>query len=443
MNNQLELMRKGNIKKALIHLGLPTVLGLLMTGFYNFVDSYFVAQLGTEAMGAISITYPLLTLIPGIALLFGNGGSAFVSRLLGSNNTDEAEKVLSSTIAYAIIFGIFIQLALFFLPELLTFMGASENVLPYALEYSQILFISFIFHIPSIALMNLVRAEGAIGLSMASQVVGALLNIILDPLFIFTFNMGIKGAAIATGISQFVAFSMLFSYYLFNFSILKFSLKKVKLKKWIIIPILQIGIPLFSINMFQSVSLGLANKFASFYGDNTVAALGIVNRVIGMSTFAITGFSRGYQTFISYNFGAKNMERVKEATKVAVAWSLMGAAILSLLQIFFSSSIINAFSESQRVILKANSAMFAGSILFWTYGFQAMGVIYLLTTGKTMIGFLFSIARQGILFIPIIIILNYSFGEMGVYYAQGITDLVTSILLIFTFLYYRKNKKLI
>ena len=246
MNNQLELMRKGNIKKALIHLGLPTVLGLLMTGFYNFVDSYFVAQLGTEAMGAISITYPLLTLIPGIALLFGNGGSAFVSRLLGSNNTDEAEKVLSSTLAYDIIFGIFIQLALFFLPELLTFMGASENVLPYALEYSQILFISFIFHIPSIALMNLVRAEGAIGLSMASQVVGALLNIILDPLFIFTFNMGIRGAAIATGISQFVAFSMLFSYYLFNFSILKFSLKKVKLKKWIIIPILQIGIPLFS-----------------------------------------------------------------------------------------------------------------------------------------------------------------------------------------------------
>lgn len=430
MNDRLELMKSGNVKKALFQLGVPTVVGLLMTGFYNFVDSYFVAQLGTEAMGAIAITYPLLTLIPGIALLFGNGGSAFISRLLGAGDHDRAEIVLSSTIGYAIAVGVLIQGALFFLPEILTFLGASESVLPYAIEYSEILFISFLFHIPAICLMNLVRAEGAIGLSTASQIVGALLNIVLDPIFIFTLNMGIKGAAIATGIAQFVAFAMLISHYIFDKSLLKFSIKKVNIKKWILIPILQIGIPLFAINLFQSVSLGLANKFASFYGDETVAALGIVNRVIGMSTFAVTGFSRGYQTFTSYNYGASNMERVKEGTKTAITWSLTGAIVLSVIQIIFAGNIVHAFSDSAIVISKATQAMFAGSLFFGTYGFQAIGVIYLLCIGKNKEGFIFSIARQGLLFIPCIVILNYFMGELGIFYAQGITDVITTILLM-------------
>lgn len=430
MNSRLELMKSGDVKKALFQIGIPTVVGLLMTGFYNFVDSFFVAQLGTEAMGAISITYPLITLIPGIALLFGNGGSAFISRLLGSGEQEKAETILSSVIAYSIATGILIQGALFFLPEILTFLGASKNVLPYALDYSKILFISFLFHIPAVCLMNLVRAEGAIGLSTASQIVGALLNIILDPILIFALNMGIRGAAVATGIAQFVAFSMLISHYISGRSILKFSIKKVKMKKWILIPIFQIGVPLFAINMFQSVSLGVANKFASFYGDATVAALGIVNRVIGISTFAITGFSRGYQTFTSYNYGANNMERVNEGTRIAVMWSLTGAIVLSAIQIVFASNIVNAFSDSPIVISKAIKAMFAGSIFFGTYGFQAIGVIFLLCIGENRAGFILSIARQGLLFIPSIFILNYFMGELGVFYAQGITDLIVTILLI-------------
>lgn len=350
MNTRLELMKNGNIKKALIHLGLPTIIGLLMIGFYNFVDSYFVAKLGTEAMGAIAITYPLITLIPGIALLFGNGGSTFISKLLGANEHEKAETVLSSTIAYSLLFSLLIQLSLFYLPQILRFLGASENVLPYALEYSEVLIFSFLFHIPAVCLMNLVRAEGAIALSTASQVIGSLLNIILDPIFIFKLDMGIKGAAIATSIAQFVSFAILISPYLLGTSVLKFSFKKVKVYKWVLIPILQVGIPLFSINLFQSVSLAVTNRFAALYGDTTVASLGIVNRVIGMSTFAITGFSRGYQTFISYNYGARNFDRVKKATRIAIIWGLASGIVLSLLQIIFSSNIINAFSENAIVI---------------------------------------------------------------------------------------------
>lgn len=443
MSSKLDLMKNGNIKKALLHLGLPTIIGLLTIGIYNFVDSYFVAKLGTQAMGAISITYPLITLIPGIGLLFGNGGSAFISKLLGANEIEKAEVVLSSTIGYSILLSLLVQASLFFLPEILTFLGSSDNILPYALDYSKILIISFLFHIPAVCLMNLVRAEGAIGLSTASQLIGAILNIILDPLLIFTLGMGIKGAAIATGISQFVSFAILISYYIFDKSILKFSIKKIKISKWVVIPILQVGIPLFSINLFQSVSLGIANRFAASYGDTTVAALGIVNRVIGMSTYAITGFSRGYQTFVSYNYGSRNMRRVLDATKISVLWGLIGALVLSIIQIVFSDNIIKAFSDNLIVISKSKEAMFAGSIFFFTYGFQSIAVVFLLCIGANTSGFLFSIARQGIIFVPCIILLNYIVGESGVFYAQGITDLITSLLLITFFYYINKNKELI
>ena len=441
MSSKLELMKNGDIKKALLSLGLPTIIGLLTIGIYNFVDSYFVAKLGTEAMGAISITYPLITLIPGIALLFGNGGSAFISKLLGADNHEKAEVVLSSTIGYSILFGLLVQVSLLFLPQILTFLGASENVLPLAIDYTKILVLSFIFHIPAVSLMNLVRAEGAIALSTASQLIGAILNIILDPLLIFTFGMGIKGAAVATGIAQFVSFAILISYYIFDKSILKFSFNKVRIHKWIVIPILQVGVPLFAINLFQSVSLAVANKFAASYGDTTVAALGIVNRVVGMSTFAITGFSRGYQTFVSYNFGANNMKRVKESTRISIIWGLAGGILLSAIQIGFSSNIINAFSDNAIVISKAMEAMFAGSIFFFTYGFQSIAVVYLLCIGANTSGFLFSSARQGIIFVPVIIAMNHFLGQTGIFYAQGITDLITTALLGIFLLYVTKNQK--
>ena len=328
-----------------------------------------------------------------------------------------------------------------FLPQILTFLGASENVLPLAIDYTKILVLSFIFHIPAVSLMNLVRAEGAIALSTASQLIGAILNIILDPLLIFTFGMGIKGAAVATGIAQFVSFAILISYYIFDKSILKFSFNKVRIHKWIVIPILQVGVPLFAINLFQSVSLAVANKFAASYGDTTVAALGIVNRVVGMSTFAITGFSRGYQTFVSYNFGANNMKRVKESTRISIIWGLAGGILLSAIQIGFSSNIINAFSDNAIVISKAMEAMFAGSIFFFTYGFQSIAVVYLLCIGANTSGFLFSSARQGIIFVPVIIAMNHFLGQTGIFYAQGITDLITTALLGIFLLYVTKNQK--
>lgn len=442
MNKKLQMMENGPVGKALLYLGLPTIVGLLMTGFYNFVDSYFVAQLGTEAMGAISIVYPFVTLVPGLGLLFGNGGAAFISELLGAGKKNEAETVLVSTVFYCFFFSLLSQLAMPFLPGLLTAMGASEQVLPLALDYARILLISFLFHIPSVCLMNLVRAEGAVGLSTCSQLTGSILNIILDPIFIFSFQMGIRGAAVATAIAQFVSFAILIQYYLRKKSYLRLDFRNTRLHVWIVSPILKIGIPLFAINLFQSLSLGAANIAAAPYGDRVVAALGIANRVVGMTTFAITGFSRGYQTFISYNYGAGYHQRIREATKKAYLWGLGGGAVISLGQILLAKPIVRAFSPDAAVVSIGVQALIAASVLFFTYGFQAMATVYLLCVKYSRAGFLFSISRQGLAYLPILFLFERVWNTTGIYYAQAAADGLTTLIMIGFLLATAKSRRL-
>lgn len=434
MNKRLYMMKSGKVGKSLIYLSIPTIVGLLITGVYNLVDSYFVAKLGTEAMGAISVVYPLLTLVPGIGLLFGNGGSAFISELLGGDKKEKAEEVLATTFFICLFSSIILQLVLLKLPEVLTILGASKNILPISIEYSKILIISFIFHIPSVCLMNLVRAEGALKLSTISQVFGALLNIILDPIFIFYFNWGIKGAAIATSIAQFLSFLILLFYYVDEKSYLKLSIFKVNIKWNILSPIFKVGFPLFAINFFQSLSLSITNIMAVPYGDDLVASLGIANRVVGMSTFIITGFSRGYQTFISYNYGANRMDRVYEATKKAFKWGILGGLVLTFSQIILANNIVNAFSNEANVIDLGVKALFGSSLFFFLYGFQAMAIVYLLCIKYSKAGFLFSIARQGIVFLPVIYFLQKLLGVYGIIFSQGVSDILTTFILIL-FLY--------
>ncbi len=435
-------MENGKVGKALIYLGLPTIVGLVMTGFYNFIDSFFVAQLGTAPMGAISIAYPLVTFIPGIGLLFGNGAAAYISELLGAGEKKKAEIVLASTVFFCVVASILFQSSLFFLEPLLVALGASPSVLPYAMSYTRILIIGFLFQIPSICLMNLVRAEGAVALSTWSQMAGAIINIILDPIFIWPLKMGIVGAAVTDVIGQFISLAILLVYYLRHKSYLTFSWRNVRCEAWFIKPIMKVGIPIFTINLFQSLSISAANIVASPYGDNTIAALGIANRVVGITTFAVTGFSRGYQTFISYNYGALHFNRIKEATRTAYLWAVSGSALLSAIQILFAGPIIRAFSHDPEVIRQGIQAMIGANIVFLTYGFQAMAVVYLLCIKFSKSGFLFSLARQGLAYLPLLLIMEAMLGQSGIYYAQAASDILITICIILFLLRTKESRSL-
>lgn len=440
MNKRLQIMESAPVGKALLYLGLPTIVGLSVTGFYQLSISYFVAKLGTQAMGAISIVYPLTLIMPGIGLLFGNGGAAYIAELLGAGEKERAETVLASTLFYCLFFSVLTQLLLPVLPTLLVWMGASSTVLPMALEYSRILVISFLFHMSSVCLMNLVRAEGNVALSTISQMTGSILNIILAPILIFWFDWGIRGAAIATATAQCVAFLILIQYYLRKKSYLKLDFRKVRVHRWILEPVLRIGVPLLGVNLFQSISMTGANVVAAPYGDSVVAGLGIANRVIGMTTLAVNGFSRGYQTFISYSFGAGYMDRIRQATRKAYTWSISGGLLISALQIVFAVPIASAFSKDPEVIRIASRVLIAGSLLFATYGLQAISTVYLLCVKYNWAGFLFSISRQGLAYLPLLWVFERLFQVTGIFYTQAAADAVTTgILIVFLILTQKKR----
>lgn len=430
MNRRLDIMENAPVSKALAYLGLPTIIGLSVTGFYQLAVSFFVAQMGTQAMGAISIVYPLILIMPGIGLLFGNGGAAYMAELLGAGEKERAETVLASTAFYCILFSVLTQLLLPVMPGLLVLMGASASVLPLAVQYGQILVISFLFHIPSVCMNNLVRAEGNASLSMISQSTGAVLNVALTPLFLFYFDWGIRGAAASAAVAQFVAFCILAQYYLRGKSYLKLDFRKVRFQWWILEPVFKIGVPLLCISLFQSISMTVANIAAAPHGDAVVAGLGIANRVIGMTTLAVTGFSRGYQTFISYCYGAGQPERIRLATKTAYLWGMLGCLGISAIQIGFAGKIVSAFSNDAEVITIGIQALIAGSLLFFTYGYQSMATVYLLCIRYSKAGFVFSILRQGLAYLPLLFVFDRLFAVTGILYTQAVADLVTTALLV-------------
>ncbi|OFI07111.1 multidrug export protein MepA [Clostridium acetireducens DSM 10703] len=441
MNKNLVLMKEGNISKALINLSLPTIIGLLIISIYNFTDSLFVSGLGTEALGATSIVYPLITLILGIGLLFGNGGSAYISQLLGANKKGKSEKVLASTIFYSVFISLLLEIIiLIFLNPILRFIGATDTLLPLAKEYSSILVLSFIFQALSISFMNLVRAEGAVNLSMYSQIGGAILNIILDPIFIYTFKLGIRGAAIATVISQIVSLVILIPYYISGKSYLKISIKNIRVSKEIIKPILVIGLPLFAINLLQCMSISLLNIFTAPYGDEAVAGVGIVTRICSIPMFVVTGFSRGYQNFVAFNFGAKNLFRVRKSTKKSLIWSVGFCILISIVQVVFSKQLVSLFTQDTLVIKIGIRALFANSIVFFTYGYQSIVIVLLLSIQKEREGFFLSLGRQGIFFIPLAFILPKLFGLTGVIYVQAAADILTTLATLYIFFKIKKQK---
>ncbi|WP_300384694.1 MATE family efflux transporter [Clostridium sp.] len=427
MNKKLDLMREGKMSRALITLSLPSIIGVLITSVYNFTDALFVGKISTAAISATTIIYPLVTLLPAIGLLFSNGASAYISEMLGANDKDKAEKILASSIAYTLITSLIIQvLILILMNPLLRMLGASETTFLLAKEYGTYVIGGGILQILAVSLANLVRSEGAVNLSMYSQLLGAILNIILNPIFIFTFDLGLGGAAIATLISQGISVLLLIHHYISKKSYLRLSIKNVSFSKEIFNPIILIGLPMFSTFIFQSIAIALLNKFSSMYGDSTIAAIGIVSKLCSIPTLAITGFSRGYQNIVAFNYGANNLERVKESTKLAIMWSTAFGIIASIAQVVFSKPLIRLFTSEFDVISIGSTALIANSILLFTFGFQTIYLVLMISTGRKKSGLFLSLGRQGIFFIPILLIFSKLFGLNGIFFTQAGADILTT-----------------
>lgn len=432
-NNKIELLGSAPIPKALLAMGLPTMLGMMINALYNLVDAYFVSGLGTSQMGAISVVYPLGQVVVGLGLLFGNGAASYLSRLLGHNDKKTAEKVASTALYGSLCVGaVIIICSMIFLKPILQVLGATESILPHAVTYASIYITASLFNIFNVTMNNIVTSEGAAKTTMCALMTGAVLNIGLDPLFIYALHLGVAGAAIATAISQIVSTLVYLCYILRKKSVFHFNPKDCSFTKQILSEIFKIGVPTLIFQLLTSLAIALINLQAKPYGDSAIAGMGAVTRVISMGSLMVFGFIKGFQPIAGYSYGARNFNRLFEAIKITVTWSTVFCFLYGLAVALFSTSIVSGFTDKDmEMIHVGEKALRANGISFILFGYYTVYSSLFLALGKGKEGLFLGSCRQGICFVPVILMLPLLWGLNGILYAQPIADILSVIVTVF------------
>ena len=430
-----ELLGSTSIPKALLAMGIPTMIGMLVNAFYNLVDAYFVGGLGKSQMGAISVVYPLGQVVVGLGLLFGNGAASYISRLLGRGDKENADKVASTALYSSVSVGaVIIIISIVFLHPILKLLGATDSILPFAATYAGIYIVSCIFNVFNVTMNNIVTSEGAAKTTMCALLTGAVLNIALDPLFIYVFDLGVAGAAIATAISQVVSTCVYLTYIFRKKSVFHFRVKDCTYTKETMSEIFKIGIPTLVFQILTSVSISLINNAAGDYGDSAIAGMGmgVVTRLISMGSLSVFGFIKGFQPIAGYSYGAKKFDRLREAIKTSILWSTVFCVIFGVILALFPTAIVSQFTKGDAEMIRIGAASLrANGISIMLFGFYTVYSSLFLALGKGREGFILGACRQGICFIPVILLLPIVWGLNGIMYAQPIADVLSAVITVF------------
>lgn len=427
MKNQVFENKSMNV--ILVRLGIPSMLGMLVIALYNVVDTYYISALGTEAVGAASVVFPVTMLVSGIAFAFGSGAASSLSRLLGQGDREGMLKTANTALfsALGIATAVAVLVAIFY-AQILRAFGATEAILPYALVYGRIILIGSVINIGTVTSNNLIRAEGFAKISMITMATGAVLNMILDPIFIFNFGWGIKGAAYATILAQAIALVFIQIAYQKCGALVQFSLRYFSLDAKIYKEILKVGIPVLIYQGLSSLSIGIINQQAAFFGTESVAAMGIVTRILAFMSYVIFGFVKGLQPIVGYHYGAGNLEKVAKAIwaslRILTGYALAAAIIAAI----GASRWIGTFTADPAVASLGKEALTAWSASFVLLGMQMTYVTAFLAMGKAKEGSIVGLSRQGLILIPALIGFRMLFGLKGIVYAQPVADLLTFLL---------------
>ncbi len=431
-DKRLNLLKNEKISKAINTLAAPAIVGMLVMAIYNVVDSIFVSWISDQAIAATQVVLPVMLIASAIGLAFGIGGGSYVSRLLGMEDTKKANNVVSVVFFTGLVVGIIvIVLNLIYIDPVLQFFGANEEILGLAKAYGRYIIIGYAFIIVNMIMNNSLRSEGSATYSMIGMASGSILNIILDPILIFGFNMGIEGAAIATTISQVVSTVVLLSFYFRKKTLLKISIAYFKPTIDIYKQIIVIGVPTFFRQMLMSVSIGLLNTAAITYGGTELlAALGVVTRVTMIPNYIVFGYGQGFQPVVGYNFGSKNKERVMESFWYALKIQMIILAVAFVLLNIFNKTVFVIYQSSPEVTAYGMIAM-----RWYTVGILFLGIsntiaVFYQALGRGLEALVLSIARQGFFFIPLILYLPTIFDANGVMMTQAVCDLFTFVLAV-------------
>ncbi len=429
-NKKMELLGSAPIPKALMALGIPTMLGMLINALYNLADTYFVGGLGTEQMGAVTVAFPLGQVVVGLGLLFGNGAAAFLSRLLGRGDQITANKVASTALYSSVTVGaLVILLSVLFLEPILQRLGALESVMPHAIAYTRIYIVFSIFNVFNVTMNNIVSSEGAAKTAMLALMAGALLNVALDPIFIYTLHLGVAGAAMATAVSQMVSSLIYFRYMAQKKSVFHFSIRECSLTKNIMSGILKIGVPTLIFQLLTSLSISMTNNAAKAYGGSALAAMGPLTKFMSMGTLIVFGFLKGFQPIAGFSYGAKKYDRLREAIKVSLVWSTTFCAGFGLVAAVFPTQLMSLFTRNDMEMIRIGAiALRANGLSFILFGFYTVYSFLFLVMGRAAAGCFLGACRQGICFVPAILLLPRVWGLSGVLYAQPVADVVSALI---------------
>ncbi|KQC04649.1 MAG: MATE family efflux transporter [Candidatus Cloacimonas sp. SDB] len=437
MNSEKHILSDNNITKLLIRLSVPATVGMFAMAFYNLADTIFVGRgVGTLGIGGVAIVFPYQMIVLAMGHLLGVGGASIISRSLGANNRDKAERTLGSVYLLVFILGISIAvLGSIFIDEILSAFGATEAILPYAKEYMQIILIGTTFFLFLVASNNVIRSEGRAKIAMGTMLVSAVMNIILDPIFIFVLKMGVKGAAIATVISQFLAAMYIIYFFSSPRSSLHFHRKSLKFDLTIIKEIFSIGISAFARNSTGSFMVIVINNILKNYDGNiSIPVFGIIHRVLRFIIMPIIGIAQGYQPIVGYNFGAGNYRNILKAIKRGVVLSTALGYIGFIILFLFPTTIISIFTPDPELIKYGTVALRLIILALPAQGLHFLGATTFQALGKPVPAFFLSLSYRIIFLVPLVLILPSYLGVTGVWIAFPISDLLTLFLTI-SFLY--------
>ncbi|WP_304332328.1 MATE family efflux transporter [Brachyspira innocens] len=443
-DKKIELFENYPVHKALMTLALPTILGMLVNVFYNMVDTFFVGKTGDpNQVAAVSLCMPIYLLLMAFGNIFGIGGGSYISRKLGAKDYESVKKISSFAFYASIIVG-FISMAVYliFMRDILKISGASPNTYQFSKDYLVIVAFGAPFVVNQMAMGQIIRSEGSSKEAVIGMMIGTVVNIVLDPIMILYMNMGVAGAALATIIGNACSTAYYIYHILRKKSFLSIHFKDFSMPKDILINVFSIGIPVSINNILMSASNILINNLAAGYSDNVVAGLGVAQRIFTLVILVLIGLSQGLQPFVGYNFAAKNYKRMSDSIKMSCVVSVVIGSILLGLSLIFGRWSVGVFINNEEVIDYGVKFLVASYTVAPIIGFQFVFMSTFQALGKSIPSLILSLSRQGIAFVPAILIGTKLFGINGIIWSQPIADIVSVALATVMYIYiYRKMKR--
>ncbi|MFP4212377.1 MAG: MATE family efflux transporter [Alkalispirochaeta sp.] len=434
------------IGRLLFQMAVPAMIAMGVNALYNLVDTIFVGRIvGPLGIGGIGIAFPMQIAVLAVALLVGIGSASTISRSLGAGNPEKAAQVLGNAVIMILTLVAVVAVAgLFLLDDLLYLLGATEELRPYAREYLTVILPGSPFIAMAIVANHLVRSEGRSRRAMTIMLLGAVLNLILDPIFIYVLDMGVRGAAIATVISQAASFFYAAGFYISGGSSIRVALRHIRFQPGLSREVSAVGLASFVRQITQSLFVVITNNVLRGVGDEVaISAFGVINKLLIFSIMPLIGIAQGFQPIAGFNYGAGNMRRVRDAVRIANVAALSIAATYFAVVMLFPRAVFGIFTTDPTLLETGAVALRIISAAIALVGFQLVGAVFFQSVGMAGPAFVLGVLRQGILLIPLVLVLPRFLGVHGVWWSFPIADAIAAVVTVLWLRYEMKKLHII